>query len=127
MKRLVNQDIFGMARVGYVDSYEIYVNTNDGGELPHFHMRDPSDWDKFHTCILITEAKYFLHAGKEDTLNSKQRKALQAFMEALVGNKKYVDKFRNNWELVCFLWELNNSDAIISDDATMPDYTKLTK
>lgn len=126
MKRYANQDIFGMARVGYVDSYEIYVNTNDGGEIPHFHMRDPNDWSKFHTCVLITKAEYFLHEGKEDVLNSKQRKALQKFMESPVANKKYSSKFANNWELVCFLWELNNSDVIIPDGAVMPDYRKLT-
>lgn len=126
MKRLVRQhDIFGMARIGYVTNLELYVNTDDGGMIPHFHLRDKTDWDKFHTCIQIEQPKYFLHEGKEDTLNSKQKKELQSFMESPVTLKSYADKFENNWELVCFLWDSNNSSKMISEDAVQPDYTQL--
>ena len=88
-------------------------------------MRNPDSWDKFHTCIKITEAEYFPHAGKEDELNAHQRKELHDFMNSKVALKKYKDKFDNNWELVCFLWDMNNSTICIPEDAKMPDYRKL--
>ena len=127
MKKYINsaQNIYGMARVGYSGDLEVYVNTNDGGNIPHFHLRDPNNWDKFHTCIKITSAEYFPHEGKEDTLNSTQRKELYEFMSGKVSLNKYKDKFDNNWELVCFLWDMNNSNISIPDDAEMPDYRKL--
>ena len=57
-------------------------------------------------------------------MNTKQKVLLDNFMRSSVG-KKYADKFKNNWDLVCFLWDLNNSNVSISDDAVQPDYTKL--
>ena len=125
MKRYIHQDIYAMARIGYVSNLEIYVNTNDGGKIPHFHVRDKDDWDKFHTCIEIERPEYFLHGNKQGILNSKQKIALDQFMRSKVILKKYADKFDNNWELVCFLWDMNNSDVTISDDAVQPDYTQL--
>ena len=125
MKRWVRQEILGMSRVGFASKYEIYVNTNDAGKIPHFHMRDKVDWDKFHTCIRIDKPEYFLHEGKEDILNAGERKKLAKFMESKVTIAKYKDKFENNWELTCFLWDMNNSDVMISDDIEMPDYNKL--
>ena len=130
MKRVVksSEDIFGMARVGFLDKHEVievYVNTNDAGNIPHFHLRDKNDWDKFHSCIKITSSEYFPHEGKEDELQASMRKALDKFMRSRVNSPKYSDKFDNNWQLVCFLWELNNSNMEIPDDATMPDYKEL--
>ena len=127
MKRVItnSQEILGMARVGYSGKLEVYVNTNDGGNIPHFHLRDKTDWDKFHSCILILEPKYFEHENKEHKLNAKQRKELYTFMNSKIDNEKYADKFDNNWQLVCFLWEMNNSNAEIPADAKMPDYRQL--
>jgi hypothetical protein len=119
------QNIYGMARVGYIGELEVYVNTNDAGNIPHFRLRDSDDWDKFHTCIKILSPEYFLHEGKEDILNSKQRKELQEFMESKVSVKRYTNKFQNNWELVCFLWDMNNSNISIPDNAEMPNYLEL--
>ena len=125
MKRYLHENVYGMSRIGYSEGLEIYVNTNDGGNIPHFHMRDSEDWDKFHTFIQIEQPEYFLHGNKQDTLNSKQKSALQEFMISKVKLKKYADKFTNNWELVCFLWDMNNSNISISDDAEQPDYRLL--
>lgn len=125
MKRMIHTDIEGMSRVGYSSGLEIYVNTDDGGNIPHFHMRDKRDWAKFHTCICIEQPSYFLHDGKEDVLNSKQRKELVRFMQSKPSIAKYATKFDNNWELVCFLWDINNSNVNIADNAVMPDYSKL--
>ena len=128
MKKFVKsntQDIFGMARVGFVDSFEVYVNTNDAGNIPHFHIRDINDWHKFHTCIEIAKAKYFHHGEKTDILNSRQRRSLAEFMESPISNPKYGDKFSNVWELVCFLWEINNSQMPLPDDIEMPNYREI--
>ena len=114
-----------MAAVGIVDGYEIYVNTNDGGNNAHFHYRKKNNWDEFHTCIMIEEAEYFHHDGKEDVLNSKQRKLLDEFLRSKVTIARYADKFVNNWELICFLWDINNSDKMIPEDTEMPDYRQL--
>lgn len=130
MKRvIVHQDIYGMARVGKVQhrgtTYEIYVNSDDGGNIPHFHFRDMTDWDTFHTCIEIAQPRYFHHTGKEDVLNSRLKKMLNDFMKAPVNISRYKDKFKNNWELVCFLWDINNSDMELSEDIVQPDYRNL--
>lgn len=125
MKRYI-KDIYGMAAVGVVgDNYEIYINTNDGGNIAHFHYRKKHNWKEFHTCIKIESAGYFHHTGKEDVLNSKQRKELAEFLAAPVALAKYKNRFDNNWELICFLWDLNNSDKMIDDNVTMPDYREL--
>ena len=120
------QNIEAMARVGFTsDRYEVYVNTNDGGKIPHFHYRDANDWSKFHTCIRIDGPEYFHHEGKSDVLNSKQKKALQKFMKSKVSLDRYKDKFSNNWELICFMWDINNSDIQIDDNTQQPNYTNL--
>lgn len=119
-------DIMGMARIGHVDDkYEVYVNTDDGGSIPHFHFRDAKDWNKFHTCIYIEEPKYFHHTGKEDVLNSSLKKKLQEFMEQPVKLKRYKNVYSNNWELVCDMWDMNNSNVSISEDVLQPDYRNL--
>lgn len=127
MKRIVksNQEILGMARVGFVDKLEVYVNTDDGGNIPHFHIRDKVDWKKFHSCVKILSAEYFEHEGKEDTLSSKQRKELQTFMLSKVDNPKYLNLFENTWKYICFLWDMNNSAIQIPEDAEMPNYREL--
>ena len=120
------QNIEAMARVGFTsDRYEIYVNTNDGGKIPHFHYRDANDWNKFHTCIRIDRPEYFHHDGKSDVLNSKQKRALQKFMKSKVSLNRYKDKFSNNWELICFMWDINNSDIQIDDTMQQPNYISL--
>lgn len=119
------KDILGMARVGFVGDLEVYVNTNDSGMIPHFHLRDPNNWERFHTCIKLTKPEYFLHEGKEDTLNTKQRKELQQFMQGKITIPKYANKFDNNWQLACFMWDINNSSVEIPDGVEMPDYKQL--
>jgi hypothetical protein len=114
-----------MARVGYAAGLEIYVNTNDAGSIPHFHIRDKDDWDKFHSCIKILSAEYFAHEGKEDTLNSKQRKKLQEFLSSPADIDIKGATIPNNWKYICILWNSNNSSTRIPKDAKMPDYRQL--
>lgn len=127
MKRVTKncQEILGMARVGYAAGLEIYVNTNDAGNIPHFHIRDKDDWSKFHSCIKILSPEYFAHEGKEDVLNSKQRKKLQEFMTSPADIDIEGANIPNNWKYICILWNSNNSSARIPKDAEMPDYRQL--
>lgn len=129
MKRVIKsslQNIEAMARIGFTsDRYEVYVNTNDSGKIPHFHYRDANDWNKFHTCIRIDCPEYFHHEGKSDVLNSKQKRALQRFMKSKVSLNRYKDKFSNNWELICFMWDINNSDIQIDESIQQPNYVEL--
>ena len=126
MKILRNQDIEVMARVGFTsDSYEVYVNTDDGGKIPHFHYRLKNDWRKFHTCIKIEAPEYFHHTGKESVLNSKQISSLICFLKSPVSLSQYSEKFSNNFELIIFLWNINNSDVIVDLETKIPDYYNL--
>ncbi len=95
-----NQEVLGMARVGFTpDRYEVYVNTNDGGKIPHFHYRDANDWNKFHTYIKIDKPEYFAHEGKEDKLNARQLRSLYRFLKSGVTISKYKDKFKTTMSL----------------------------
>lgn len=131
MKRMIKQDIYGMSRVGQISgngvTFEIYVNTNDAGKVPHFHMRDMNEWDKFHTCIRIDAPEYFLHGTKQDTLSSKEKKLLADFMEAPTRKALYDEHGNriNNWQYVCMLWDDNNSDVVIDPEIKQPDYRLL--
>ncbi len=134
MKRYVKstEDIYGMSRVGQISgngvTFEIYVNTNDGGKIPHFHMRDIDDWDNFHTCIRIDAPKYFLHGSKQDILSAKEKKLLADFMEAPTRKALFNEKGQriNNWQYVCMLWDDNNSDVMIDESVEQPDYRQLS-
>lgn len=117
-----NNNLTEMARIGFTDDmYEIYVNTDDPGNIPHFHYRKANQWDKFHTCIMISSAEYFHHTGKEDVLNTKQRKELQKFLE------KPSEDFTNmsNFQTVIAMWNSNNSNHKLPMDTPMPNYLEL--
>lgn len=116
------QNLTEMARIGFTDDgFEVYINTDDGGNIPHFHYRLKNDWDKFHSCIKIETAEYFEHEGKESKLNFKQRKELVKFLKEQPRNKRY----KTNWERILAEWNDNNSNIEIDENLEMPDYNKL--
>ena len=122
IKRLNGREnLTEMARIGFTDDgFEVYVNTNDGGNKPHFHYRTKSDWE-FHSCIRIDVLEYFEHEGKEGKLNSKQRKELVKFLNDISED----DDSKTNWQVLIIEWNRNNSDVKVDKDIPMPDYTKL--
>lgn len=95
------QYMLEMARVGFTDDdYEIYIHTDDPGKIPHFHYWDAkTKGDKFHTCVRIDKPEYFHHTGKENILNSKQKKELVDFLQKSCKDKRFI----NNWELLIFM------------------------
>lgn len=112
-----------MARVGFMNGkYEVYIHTDDPGNIPHFHI-----WDKetrgqnFHTCVKIIAPEYFHHTGKENILNNKMKKELIEFLQLPSRNKRYS----TNWEYLVSMWNDNNSNINIPEDTSMPNYMKL--
>lgn len=113
--------LFEMAQIGDLDNkLIIYVRSNEGGNIPHFHIVDKQTLgSKFHTCVKIENATYFHHTGKEDVLNSKQRKRLVEFLS------KDFDEDTTNWEYLIMTWNANNSSTKLSKRMQIPDYTNL--
>ena len=113
-----------MARVGITENnLDIFIRTDDPGKIPHFHIVDINKKDNKvnETCIQITKAEYFLHGGKQMTLNSSQRKELVEFLASKPRNKR----FKTNWEYLVSMWNDNNSDVEIDESIEMPDYKEL--
>lgn len=121
VKLVEKTELTEMARIGFTeDGYEVYVWTDDAGKIPHFHYRT-KDKKTFNSCIKIEVPEYFFHKGKEDTLNSKQRKMLINFLKS-----NDVDSPGDtHWTSLIKEWNRNNSDIRISIDTPMPDYTQL--
>ena len=115
-------------RVGVTDdSYLIYVNTDDGGKIPHFHYVDENSRGKnrktgFNSCVKIESAEYFCHGKYCDRLNTKQRKELQEFLSSPFEKPRFHG---TNWDYIVMLWNMNNSDVEVSEDMNMPDYRNL--
>ena len=124
-EKLLESMLLEMARVGFIaDEYEVYIHTDDPGNIPHFHIWDAETrGQKFHTCICIESPEYFHHTGKEDYLNSSMRKELVRFLKSKSKNKR----FSSNWEYLVSMWNDNNSKINVPEDITMPDYTKLPR
>lgn len=109
------------------DNYVIYVNSDDSGYIPHFHYVDETSMGKdkkkgFHTCIKIEKPEYFLHEGKLDILNSKQRKELVEFLAQPFNRSQFHG---TNWEFIKMAWNDNNSKRDVDEDCKMPDYTDI--
>lgn len=122
------EPLLEMARVGYFfrDQYEVYVHTDDPGNIPHFHIRDSATrGNAFHTCVKILEPTYFHHTGKEDVLNSAQKKALVQFLAEAPAKKNRKAVFSSNWEKLVYEWNENNSESEVPEDLPIPDYAKL--
>lgn len=118
-------DLDEMARVGSFDKFDIFVRTNDSGKIPHFHIVDSNTMgDNFHSCVKILSPEYFVHEGKEDKLNSDQRKDLVKFLSKNSDEIEPFNKF-SNWLILVFMWNKNNSDVKVNPTIDMPDYTKL--
>lgn len=113
--------IMEMASVGDLDNnLTIIVRMNDPGNIPHFHIVDKTTLgSKFHTCIKIESAEYFHHTGKEDVLNSKQRKRLVSYLSSTIRNNLTA------WEYLIITWNINNSNITVNDLQPMPNYNNL--
>lgn len=120
-RKLKEQILNEMARIGFTDDgYEVYIRTDDSGNIPHFHYWDrETKGDQFNTCIRIDVPEYFHHTGKEDVLNHKQKKSLIKLL-----NEKRTNGL-TRWQMLLADWNENNSNITIDENQSMPDYTML--
>lgn len=125
--------LFEMSKVGEFKgkkyNFTIFVNTDDPGNTPHFHIIDSSSYRnkksgpwEFHTCLEIRNPKYFHHKSirKEDRITNEFAEKLIKFLSS--------DKKANftYWQYILTLWNDNNSKQIVDEDNTpIPDYTKV--
>lgn len=131
MKKLVrHEDIFGMARIGWVPenstkSIEVYVHTDDPGKVPHFHVRKYAGSGNFEweTCIRFDSPDYFLHGIYKDKLPSK--KIAKQIDSMLRSTNRLSRNGSTYWETAVDAWNLNNSDVELPFDLEQPDYSKL--
>ena len=118
---LESRKMENIARIGFTDDgFEVYINTDDGGNIPHFHYRTKGTW-KFHTCIRLDSPEYFHHDGKEGILNSKQRKELVKFLNST----DLHEQDKTHWQVLLKEWNRNNSNIEIDEETPMPDYLNL--
>lgn len=119
-----------MARVGYVGGeYEVYVRTNDGGNIPHVHIRDTNtQGNLFETCVELERNRYFLHGNIQDTLSQKECKAFNRFMHEEMHSRTFNGTM---YEFAVDMWNKNNSHVNIdvkydtNDKPIIPDYTTI--
>ena len=100
----------------------IIVRTREGENYPHCHVIETSENNgkQFHSCVCLEQAKYFIHKGKEDTFNSKQRKEFDKIMRSRLkrGDKSTV------WNILVQTWNKYNRKKV--EVSEIPDYTNLS-
>lgn len=115
--------LFEMAKIGRFKNLYIYIWMNDGGNVPHFHISDSSNYpnnSSIEIAVKIQLPEYFPHGGKyTDKLSTREVKELIRFL-------KSSEDGENNWEYLIKTWNRNNSNAKIPVNMPMPDYSKLT-
>lgn len=118
-----------MARIGFIPvnskkSIEVYVNTDDSGKIPHFHVRKYGknhnfDWE---TCIRYDKAEYFMHGKYEGKLPKGINKELDKMLRTVDNRDRNK---RTYWQKAIDDWNDNNSDIELPLNLEQPDYTKL--
>lgn len=128
LNQLEDEYLLEMARIGWVPptsqkSVEVYVMTDDGGKIPHFHVRKYGDNHSFdwETCIKFESAEYFKHGRYSDVLPKGYGKKIDDMLRK--NNPK--DPGRTYWQTAVIAWNSNNSDENLPFDTKQPDYSKL--
>lgn len=102
-------------------SYEVWVYTNDEGELPHLHVVGKQKL--LDCCVRLDIAEYFIHGNHCDMFNKQQRDAFVKFIRSSPTSVRV--KAETRWDLAVFFWNENTSRTSIPDDVVMPDYSQL--
>lgn len=108
---------------GIIQNKKVYikVHLSEGLNIPHFHIRKfNSNSDSSDCCIKIKENKYFIHGCHNLTLNSKELKILNLFL-----NKKHEKANCTNWQAIIKLWNKLNNDNI-DINLPIPDYQNIS-
>lgn len=115
----------GLVSTTSVATFDVYIETDDLGKIPHFHVRKygKNGHYEWETCIRYDSAEYFLHGRHKDKLPDKKiAKQLDAML------RQVNPKLRNQttfWQSCVDQWNLNNSDVELDPDIEQPDYTQL--
>ena len=125
-----NINLAEMARIGFVpvgttNTIEVYVHTNDGGNVPHFHVRKYSKKGDFEweCCVRYDKAEYFKHGRYKDEFpNKKIAKELDKMLRTIDKTDRHKATY---WEVAIDEWNRNNSSVTIPLDLPQPDYTTL--
>lgn len=106
------EPLFEMARVGFIGgSLEVYVRTDDGGNIPHVHIRDTNTQGKrFETCVQLEKNAYFLHGKYKDKMNGNVCKDFNAFMHKEIHSRTFNGTM---YEFAVDMWNKNNSNVNI--------------
>ena len=131
LDKFLNDSLLLESKCGEFGDYYIYVNSDDSGNIPHFHMKDTNtDGKKFHTCIQLTKNNYFLHEGKTKVISSsKIRKELCKLLKSkptkIPKEIQHIKPLpKTVWEMMCYLWNTSYRSQYINLKTTkIPDYT----
>ena len=97
------------ARIGFFGhryEFEVYVVTDDEGQVPHIHIRDSTNLiNGLNTSVELYAARYLFHNGSNDRMEISVCEALEDFMNEPCRHPQFV----NNYEFAVTMWECNNS------------------
>ena len=123
-----SQELHEMARVCFlppssVKGVEVYVNTDDAGNVPHFHIRKRSGENKYEweSCVMYTEPSYFNHEKHHVKLPGDYPRILNKVLKQK--NKKIPTE--TYWQTAINMWNINNSSMDLPFDLKQPDYSRL--
>ena len=130
MKRMIiqHQDIEGMSRIGFLNKqgnpesrseFELYVNTDDGGNIPHMHVHIKDEHD---ACIRYDCAEYFNHGKNNNKVSSEVAKMIDTLLR-----RRSDEDDMTYWQIAIMSWNINNSSRKLSKNMEQPDYTQLNK
>ena len=102
-----------------IGNCNIFVYSNEGDYVPHFHVVSKST--NFDCCIQINRAKYFKHGKHKDIfINNSQKKLLNEKLQEI--NKKTGNSYWLDIQELYYFANLNCKEPKVS---IQPDYTKL--
>ena len=110
-----------MMEAGRFDTYRICVYGGEG-PIPHFHFYKTTD-DSSGGCIRLDKPEYFDHGHHQAKMNSTIKNRAIEWLKSTP--KTRFGHFTNNWEAMCYMWDIGNPTHPTDPQLEMPDYTKL--
>lgn len=93
------------------------------GPIPHFHFYVGGDM-KSGGCIRLDKPEYFNHGHYKEKINRRLKNHAIQWLHSKPKSKLGA-LFKNNWEAMCYMWEIGNPDHPLPDSLEIPDYRKL--